>query len=594
MEHRCDGRQPHAAAHIVARWMVKADSPVTSYQARPAPAAIRWLTAWLPLNSVPFLLGCSFLCIYALTSAGQLDSADGTVVAATARQLVEHHTVALPPGTPEAMLGAGGFGYSKYGIGQSIVEIPFVLLGLLLRHLTGNAYMVDWTISLTNSVLTALGCVVFYLIARLLGASARRGVALTLLYGLSTLAWVYAKTDFTEPLQTLGLLLAVYSLLRARETGHKAWVVAAGGALAVLIMAKAAEVIVVPAFVLYVLSLNKELVGVEWRRLRGSAFALESLLGAFWCQVALLAPVALACGVTLWLNVMRFGSPLNFGYDYKVDDVPFANPLYIGAFGLLFSFNSGLIFYATPVVLGLVGIRRFTRQFPREVVLFALTGLMILTIHSGWVHWAGLSDFGPRYLVPMIPLLLLPGVEAFPGVWTHPREHRRALAVIAGISLLGMFEQSLGIIVSFRAYAELTCLISPCPASLNASQSELLYDVWLLPTAMAYNFLGHMPHIGLSAYPFGAPPPGRPGWEGGLVASMKYFWFEFLPHPRVALAAGCLVFGSAIAVSLTRLNRLVGLLPLRSEHLIAEVQGERGVLVGAVRRVSNDTGAPGV
>jgi 4-amino-4-deoxy-L-arabinose transferase-like glycosyltransferase len=581
------------AAPGVGRCMMKAENALMTHLAQPAPAAPQRRAPRLKLRSVPALLGGFFLAVYALTSAGQLDSADGVLIAATARRLVEFHTLVLPRTTPGVSFGVGGVGYSKYGIGQSIVEIPFVLLGHVLWFLTGNGNMVVWAISLTNSVVTALGCVVFYLIMRQLRASPRRAVALTLLYGLATLAWVYAKTDFTEPLQTLSLLLAVYGALRARESGRRTWLLACGVALGVLILTKAAEVVVVPAFTLYVLSINKELVGVAWRRWRSSASARESLLDTLACQAALLAPVAVACGLTLWLNAVRFGAPLNFGYDYKVDDVPFANPLYLGAFGLLFSFNSGLLFYATPVVLGVVGARRFTRQYPRELMLLAVSGLMILVIHAGWVHWAGLSDFGPRYLVPTIPLLLLPGVAACPGVWTRPREHKSALAAIAVVTLLGVAEQALGIIVCFRAYSELTCLISPCPASLNASQSELLYDVWLAPTSLAYNFLGHVPHIALSAYPFGAPPPGRPGWQGGLVASMKYFWFEYLPQPLPALAVGCLVCGGALAATLTTLNRLVGFVPVRAATVAATLPSWRGVLVEAARRATRDAGDHG-
>jgi 4-amino-4-deoxy-L-arabinose transferase-like glycosyltransferase len=540
---------------------------------------------WSGLTSVPALLFGFFLAVYALTSAGRFDAADGTVVAATARALVEHHTLALPATTPEAVLGAGGFGYSKYGIGQSLVEMPFVVLGLLLRHFTHDEHMVEWTIALSNSVVTALGCAVFYLLVRRLGASARRGAGLTLLYGLCTLAWVYAKTDFTEPLQALSLLFAAYAVVRAGESHSKGWMAACGVALGVTILTKAALAPVVAGFVLYVLALSRELVGVDWRELPRLLTKRSVALSALSYQVTLLTPVAIATGITLWLNAMRFGSMLNFGYNYKVDDVPFANPLYIGIFGLLFSFNSGLIFYATPVVLGLWGLRRFTRRAPREVVLFAVVATWILVVHAGWVHWAGLADYGPRYLVPVIPFLLLPASDAFPGIWTHPSEHKGALALIAVVAALGIVEQALGITVSFGAYSALTCSVSPCPASLNASQSELLYDLWLLPTSVAYNLFGQAPHVVLSAYPFGATPPARPNWQNDLLDSMRYFWFDFLPHPKVALAAGGVLLGAAAVAAFAALNRAVGLLTFGTQAIVSKVQVERPpAMAAAVRR----------
>jgi hypothetical protein len=368
---------------------------------------------------------------------------------------------------------------------------------------------------------------------------------------------------------------------------------ACGSALGVTILTKAALLVVLPAFVLYVLTVSAELVGVDWRKLPALLLKKDIALRALWCQVALLAPVGIACGMTLWLNYMRFGSVLNFGYNYAVDDVPFANPLYIGAFGLLFSFNSGLIFYATPVLLGLWGVRRFTHRYPREMVLVAVVGLAILIIHAGWVHWAGLADYGPRYLVPVIPFLLLPAVDAFPGVWTRPREHKGALALIAAVALLGVAEQAMGILVSFGAYSALTCLQTPCPASLDASQSELLYDLWLLPSSLAYNFLGHAPHVVLSAYPFGAPPIGRPGWQGILLDRMRYFWFVFLPHPHVALALGCLILGGTMVAALAALNRRVGLVTLSSRLTLSDITSDPPALVAVAPGMGSAHDEPG-
>lgn len=541
---------------------------------------------WRGLTRAPMLLFGFFLAVYFLTSAGRLDSADGTVVAMTARWLVEHHTIALPSNAAEAVAGVGGYGYSKYGIAQSIVEIPFVVLGLVLRHLTRHEVMVDWATSMTNTVITALGCSVFYLLVRRLGASARRGVALTLLYGLGTLAWVYAKTDFNEPLQTLSLLAAAYAAVRARTRARAGWLVACGSALAVAILTKAALVVVVPAFVVYVLSFGEALQRPTWRRWSAPPLNRDWVRWALWRQLALLAPVALACGLTLWLNLVRFGSVLNFGYNFAVDDVPFANPIYEGAFGLLFSFNSGLIFYATPVLLGLWGVRRFSRQYPRELILIGLVGVAIVAVHAGWVHWAGLADFGPRYLVPVIPFLLLPAVDAFPGVWTRPREHKVALAIIAVAALLGIAEQALGILVSFGAYSALTCLQTPCPASLDASQSELLYDLWLLHASIAYNFLGNAPHVALGSYPFGAAPLGRPNWQGGLLDRMRYFWFVFLPHPRFWLAAGCLVCGGMIATTLAALTRAMSGPATLARLAVPEPESRAAALATGVRRAS--------
>jgi 4-amino-4-deoxy-L-arabinose transferase-like glycosyltransferase len=542
-----------------------------------------------PFTNLPILLFGFFVGIYALTSAGQLDSVDGVVVALSARSLVLHHTLALPPSDPATVLGVGGFGYSKYGIAQSLVEIPFVVLGLLLRHLTRTEQAVDWMVAFTNTFITAAGCAVFFVLVRRLGASARRGVAITLLYGLCTLAWPYAKTDFSEPLQTLSLLLAAYAALRAGTSArYHRWLVGAGAALGLAILTKPALLVTVPAFGLYVAS--AEMLDPQWRwhspLLRTARWWLDTAARL----VALLTPVLLAVVVVLWLNVVRFGSPLDFGYGRAAGDAPFSGPLLEGFFGLLLSFNTGLLFYATPVVLGLVGVRRFGRRQPRELLLIGAMAILLLVLNGGYRYWAGLAAFGPRYLVPLIPFLLLPVIDAFPGVWARGRAHGWALAAIVVVVIAGMAEQLLGIVVSFGAYSVLTCVQFPCPASLDASQSEILYDIWLLPVSVVYNLLGHVPHIVLANYPFGAPPVGRANWQTAILTSLRYFWFTLLPHPRASLAAGLLLCGSLSAACLTALARKARLVPIAAQRAAAApAPALAAVASGTTRSVATST-----
>jgi hypothetical protein len=510
------------------------------------------------LQSAPVLLFGFFIGVYALTSAGRFDAADGLVVVETARALLLHHTLALPPNDASVVIGVGGLGYSKYGIAQSLVEMPFVALGLLAQHITGKVWMFAWVVAFTNTFVSALICAVFYGLVRRLGAGVRRAVALTLLYGLCTLVWPYAKTDFSEPLQTLSLVFAAYAVVRWRQSRSAAWLWLGGGALALAILTKSVLVLAVPAFVLYVLS-----EGILDGERRG---ILETIRNAGWRRVAiarlamLLVPVVLGLAVTLWLNVVRFGSPLNFGYNGLGGDTDFSTPIWIGLFGLLFSLNSGLIFYATPVLLALPGVPRFVRRRPAEALLAGVLVGMLLLLYSGYQFWAGMNAFGPRYVVPLIPFILLPAVYAFPGLWSRRHEQRWVLALVCTVALLGFAEQLLGVIVSFETYGALTCA-SHCPGSmyLNASHAELLYDVWLLPRILAYDLLGHVPQIVPASYPFGSEAGIRSDWNGMFLDQMRYFWFVWLVHLKVAVVGGLVVCGSLIILCAARLSKIMRL-----------------------------------
>jgi hypothetical protein len=484
---------------------------------------------WRWVRATPALLFLFFLGAYGLTSAGRLDANDGFVVARTAQAIVFEHKLSVPPGTLGAVVGAGGRSYSKYGIAQSLVEIPFTIVGKGLTHVSGLELMA-WSISWTNTLITALGCVLFYLLVCALGAGERRAIALTLLYGLCTLAWPYAKTDFNEPLQATTLLAAAYALWRARGEQPR-WLLLGGTALAAAVLTKAVLLAVAaPVFAIYAALTLLDPNGHPFAALSTRLRERQWWLALLRQQVLLWAPIVGASLISLLLNVARFGSPFDFGYGRTPEDKPFSGFIFKGLYGLLLSPNASLLFYATPVVLGIIGFRRFTRRQPAEAVLISLLAASLLIFYGGYLYWPGLSAFGPRYLVPLVPFLLLPAIDAFPNVLSQPRAALVPLSILGVVAFLGLFEQVLGVVVSFRLYTALTCTQFPCRGTLNPTQAEGLYHLWLLGPALAYNFLGHVPSIQLGAYPFGAAPPGRPGWQHLMVDAMRYFWFNALPH----------------------------------------------------------------
>jgi hypothetical protein len=68
--------------------------------------------------------------------------------------------------------------------------------------------------------------------------------------------------------------------------------------------------------------------------------------------------------------------------------------------------------------------------------------------YASYYAWHGGGTWGPRFLVPVIPLLLLPAGEIIERAWTN-----RPLAILVGfVALLGIAVTALGILVPFDAY----------------------------------------------------------------------------------------------------------------------------------------------
>ena len=315
--------------------------------------------------------------IYWLTASGAFHSIDEQAVFAVSRNLVLHGQLnesALfwaQPYTYHARVGLDGELYSKYGIGHSLlVALPLALARFLPGASLSSSAMI------LNALATALTAGLLVLVAGRLGYAEWIGVLLALLYGLCTFAWVYAKTMFSEPLVALCWMLAVWILLRGQDRRHA---LLAGMALAVAVTVRPASLLMTPFFALPL-----------WRgEGRGR-----------WCWLAL--PVACAVVGLLAFNQVRFGNPLEFGYVER-----FGAPIMAGVNGFLVSLDRSLFLFAPPLLLLPWGLPPFMRRHGRWGWTFLGVAAASILAYSLWpVFWGG-PVWGPRYLLPAVPLLML-------------------------------------------------------------------------------------------------------------------------------------------------------------------------------------------
>jgi hypothetical protein len=134
------------------------------------------------------------------------------------------------------------------------------------------------------------------------------------------------------------------------------------------------------------------------------AFALLCRQGR-WRPAGLVAVplVAAATGVAVY-NWARFGSPLDTGYRTAAWNVA----PWIGLWGLLLSSGKGLLWYCPPLVLGLAGLVVLGRRRARAAVLMGGVSLLYLLAHASYNHWHGGGSWGPRLILPVLPLVVLP------------------------------------------------------------------------------------------------------------------------------------------------------------------------------------------
>jgi len=434
--------------------------------------------------------------LYLLLGSGHIDSPDGVVMFRVSQSLLDRGAVDVEPlanwpgfgGSPAPPAASGEPRlYAKYGLGQSLVGLPTLLLGRVLADLArdserglfdtpigmdpspdpeqpfarGNPFRIRWddwsagawprpfeawAASWTNAWVVAATAALLFLLGCELGFGVRASLGMALLAALATPLTVYSTTFFAEPLAALALVAFLLLLVRAvrRERGT-ALLFAAGLALGACVLAKIAHAVLLPPAGLLVLALLRRRARLfDEARTRA---AWTRSLASFGSGLALpLLAIAL-------YDLARFGTVFETGYASEA--AQWTTPFLEGLAGLLASPGRGLFWFAPIVVASLAVAPRFARRFPLEGAFALAVGVALLATYARWYMWEGGWCWGPRFLVPLLPLAMLP-------IGALLAERPRRLAVhgsLAVLALLSLVVAVDGLIVNpidFHNWVKLT------------------------------------------------------------------------------------------------------------------------------------------
>jgi hypothetical protein len=389
-------------------------------------------TAWLL-----FLL---FQALYALTSSGNafrvpdefevyfqierfVDAGDISVPQTLAiRQptIVDGRVVDAQP-IFYGRLGRDGKPYAPYGPLAAFLALPHHLFGRLVAWLAGVAraplpgglawvVLVGGLTMLSTATGAALAVAGFHRTATLLGATPATALAFSLLLGGATVLWPYGTSFYSEGWQAALLIWIAALLLDARAGGrHAAAKVAAAAMLvAALGLTKVTSILFLPWLIAAVM-LDRR--APERARARTAA--------------ALAAGITLAVALHLAWNAHRFGDPFDFGYD-AAETIPQLPPQTIrladiprGLIVLLVTPGKSLFLWAPALLLACMSLRSFWRRERGIASGILAAGATALGFYAAYLFPEAGYSHGPRQLVPLVPLLLLPAVAR--PIGEHPR-----------------------------------------------------------------------------------------------------------------------------------------------------------------------------
>ena len=339
--------------------------------------------------------------VYLLIQPTEFNTTDGAVRELVAKNLLYEHDFALRQVEEGEFyndmwsIGRDGRPYTYFGLGQSLMEIPFLVLidwaealgiARFLRPYHGLPVV---AVMLISSAL--IGAFVFGIV-RQLGYRTATALRVTALAAFGSILWGLSRQSYDMVQEAMGVTGAVYFAIAAQKsTGPWRWVqcAAAGLLYGMALITRASAVVAAPALALLALG------SPNWAGWRERAKA------ALWCAAG---GLALAWIVPAY-NCLRFENPFSFGYS---GHRPYpGGPLLPGLAVWLFSPWQGVLVYM-PVLLALPFAwrpfgRRHGHVLGAVVVLFAA-----YLVFYAQLTGLGSYGWGPYYLLAgVLPLYIL-------------------------------------------------------------------------------------------------------------------------------------------------------------------------------------------
>ncbi len=363
------------------------------------------LTAWMFLSGkfkgsigrllsfwVIFLI---FAALYAATGCYRRTPYNAHVYLSYA-MLHGHFDLVSPPGNFE-ITKFDGHNYLAYGIGPSLLMLPFVAI-----------WGLDFHQALFSGMLSALAVSLWWSALGLMEIDGSDRAWLTTLFGVGSLFWFYAGENgatwsMMHVTVAFGLMLAIREAVGKR----RGWIVGLGFGIAVL--ARQPALVALPFFA-----------GMLWKKDEQVGPALKR---EFWFAAGLGALLIFDA----YYNYARFGSPFENGYRRLI---VFTNretdPNSFGLFSLVYlrrnirlyfekwpgrmsgfpwfdpSMGGFNIFVSTPAIVLAIA----ANYFRRINLLALLAGLAIQGVYLIY-YWTGFAQFGCRYSVDYLPFVML-------------------------------------------------------------------------------------------------------------------------------------------------------------------------------------------
>jgi hypothetical protein len=302
------------------------------------------------------------------------------------------------PGTGTVL--HAGKAYASHPLLVSLVHVPgaWIHQKVIATAPRADAVARAFTSHLAPAALGALIGLLFALLCRDLGTrmlTAQVGAATV---ALGTMVAVYARSPWSEIVQTAAFLGFFLYLLRLARAPASRTAFLAGLWAAMLVNTKLVYVLCLPGALMI-------LAPPLWRLRDGKR--VGKLLG--WAVLGFLPGLL----TVLAYNHLRTGSMTGTGYGDGVTRAMGGGDLVSGLWGLFLSPGKSVFLYSPPLIVAALALPWALRTHGRTWfwALLAL-GLPPVLLYAHLPFWSGDWCWGPRYILFLVPVMLIPAVLA--------------------------------------------------------------------------------------------------------------------------------------------------------------------------------------
>lgn len=333
------------------------------------------------------------------------------------------------------------------------------------------------TVWLFNVVISAAACVLMFYYALALGWRERTALLAAMGLGVTTILLPYGTTFLSEPVTLLATLSFAYAVERWRASQYRSWWLLALSIflLVCVFAAKKSAPFALPGLLLILMpSLQlKPDWGRVWRVIESALFVGVMIF------MALLAFIDL-------LPALKIFAPVTPGSLSTMYDNPYTM---IAMRTYLFSLSASIWGSSPLLLLAFPGgwlLWRSGRKRYVWAVLLVTAGYTLGYAFLRWEPWYGSVTWPPRFMVPILPFLLLLTLPILEKIAYAPVS-RIWLALTALLALYGTWIQFNGVSYQWDTYDKLL------PVGTLMTQGEAAFSVSQMPWVLLPKLWGHQP-----------------------------------------------------------------------------------------------------